>query len=520
MTRFTALFVLLAACTTDPAGDAGTTPDASDTDGGMVTPRDAPFVRPDVPAVDGALVPPPGCGLATPAFCDDFEEGPSEGGRSGELDPARWSVSRGGPGDTAFGAAFRVGPGRAPTCREGVTGRIVNADDDVFVCEPSEVIGSRHLTTVVGSQNYGVHGYRIRQPFDFLDRTGTIAFDVDARGQGLCGFVGITLAAEPTPRPAFGQWEHASGPRDGVEIVFDNDACHAGDTMSPSIHVFRDYVETRTEIATECIHVAEGLLEHFEVYVSQGHIEVWGSDASPDGEAFANFRLLWAGDVELPFSRGHLTLVGYNHATIKYWCDAASVTRWDDVGFDGPRIESAREHEVPDSRETNVGSEGCLIDGECVWIGDVIPSYESEVCDAPEEHCTFPIDALNVGYRLPNPAETPLRLEIEDVRLAGATSARLVLYGWYPHFDFLTTVPTDQGLRFRLNGGPWHDRPVSEAEARAMENPEVTLGINQIIDVALGELVEGTNALEVTGLIDHTGYPVGINAIDLRVETD
>lgn len=489
-------------------------------DGGRPSRPDAPFMRPDAPTVDGALVPSSGCGLSAPAFCDDFEEGPSDGGRSGELDPARWAVLRGGPGDTAYENAFRVGPGRAPTCRPDVTGRVVGPDDDVFVCEPTEVVSSRHLVTVVGSQNYGVHGYRIRQPFDFVGRTGTLAFDVDARGQSLCGFVGVTIAGEPTPRPAFGEWEHASGPRDGIEIVFDGDQCHEGNPMSPSIHVFRDYVEVLTEQPTECVHVAAGLLGHFEVYVSAGHVELWGSDASADGDAFASFHLLWAGDVDLGFERGHVTLAAYNHATIKYWCGAESVSRWDDVGFDGPVVGSVHEHGVADSLDVLPGVEGCLTGATCTWVGDYIPENDQAGCDEEAEHCTYPLDAHNVGYTLPNASETPLRLEIPGVTLAGATSASLVAYGWYPYFDWLETAPTDQGVRFRWNGGPWHERPVSATEARAIENPEVTLGVNQIVEVDVTELVEGTNVLELTGLLDHTGYPVGWNGIDLRIETE
>lgn len=517
MSNLKHLFVsaLLLGCSTEGASDVGLD------DGGPSGLRDAPFVRPDVPAVDGALVPAPDCGLSMPAFCDDFEEGPSAGGRSGELDPARWAVIRGGPGDTAFGAAFRVDPGRVPSCRPDVTGEIVTTGGDVLVCDPSDAITSRHLVTVVGSQNYGVHGYRIRQPFDFTDRTGTLAFDADVRGGSLCGFVGVTIAAAPTPRPAFGQYEHASGPRDGIEIVFDGDACHEGNTMSPSIHVFRDYIETFTETATECVHVAEGMLGHFEVYVSRGHVELWGSGASPDGETFPEFHLLWSGDVDLGFERGHVTLAGYNHATIKYWCSAESITRWDDIGFDGPVLNGAREYGVPDSREVVEGGvQGCLVGSDCTWVGDFIPSHDRLACDEEAEQCDYPIEPRNAGYRLPNPEDAPIRFELTGVSLAGATSAALVLYGWYPHFDFLETMPIDQGVRFRWNGGPWHDRPVSAAEARVIENPEVTLGMNQTIDVDLAELVEGTNVLEVTGRLDHTGYPMGWNGIDLRVETE
>ena len=43
---------------------------------------------------------------------------------------------------------------------------------------------------------------------------------------------------------------------------------------------------------------APGALNHVEVYLTQTHVEVWVSDASPDGVTFPNLQLLWAGDLD------------------------------------------------------------------------------------------------------------------------------------------------------------------------------------------------------------------------------
>src|SRR5204862_5404074 len=68
------------------------------------------------------LTPMPGnCGFnkEPAAFCETFESGPVAGGRSGDLDPTRWSVGRSSPDPfpTIENRAFAVKIGRA-SCRE------------------------------------------------------------------------------------------------------------------------------------------------------------------------------------------------------------------------------------------------------------------------------------------------------------------------------------------------------------------------------------------------------------------
>ncbi|HWP08882.1 MAG TPA: hypothetical protein VNN72_24230, partial [Polyangiaceae bacterium] len=69
------------------AGSSATAGSNAGTGGNAGAP---PFEHPD-PPLD--YVPQDGtCGFDEPAFCDTFESGPKDGGRSGELDPAHWSV--------------------------------------------------------------------------------------------------------------------------------------------------------------------------------------------------------------------------------------------------------------------------------------------------------------------------------------------------------------------------------------------------------------------------------------------
>jgi chitodextrinase len=106
----------------------------------------------------------------TPAFCDDFSEGASAGGRAGQLNPAKWSVSRvvGGTGTNDW-MPFPSTP--ASACQSGVTS--VNSDNDVMVCDSASGHQGQILTAQ-SDQYYGLLSMRPRQPFNFAGRTGTI----------------------------------------------------------------------------------------------------------------------------------------------------------------------------------------------------------------------------------------------------------------------------------------------------------------------------------------------------------
>ncbi|MFT3922016.1 MAG: hypothetical protein QM778_05745 [Myxococcales bacterium] len=134
-----------------------------------------PFERPEYVPHMGS------CGFEQPAFCDTFETIAGKSGRTGELDAAHWSATRGNPSDHPdLEQAFRVGPALLPACRPDLPARAL-PNDDIVICDPISTVPTRHLMTATAAQNYGLNGYRIRQPFDFSGRTGTIKFDADLR---------------------------------------------------------------------------------------------------------------------------------------------------------------------------------------------------------------------------------------------------------------------------------------------------------------------------------------------------
>ena len=106
-----------------------------------------------------------------------------------------------------------------------------------------------------------------------------------------------------------------------------------------------------------------------------------------------------------------------------------------------------------------------------------------------------------------------VQLQIPAVSLAGATAARLALSAQYPWFEWngVNHPPTFFNLRYRLNGGAWHDRFVNDIEANAFQTSRATaarLGaglLSQIIELDVAELREGDNTLELAGANVWTG---------------
>jgi hypothetical protein len=233
--------------------------------------------------------------------------------------------------------------------------------------------------------------------------------------------------------------------------------------------------------------------------------------------------------------RGYVSLAVRNHATMKYWLGSAAAVRWDNVGFDGPVVGGWREYSAPDSLTSYHGLPGCTMGkAACQWEGDVIPASPDDAgrVQCAMTTCTYDGDGRNVGYVIPNLSEkdvAPVALHLAGVSKAGATRARLALAGIYPWFSWNNVFPpvTQLDLRFRLNGGAWHDRFVTAVEANAFVDYNPSLGgagagaglLNQIIDLDLGELRDGDNLVELQGDGTWTGtYRMMVTGVDLVLD--
>jgi len=536
----------LAACASSPGSGGGGGEGGGDGGGGPD--RGGPLDVGDLPDVpftppDAAYVPTPGtCGFTTPAFCDDFEAGPAATtSRSGELDPARWSVVRGQPYNSSqLDDAFRVGPALIGPCRAGLSNTRVLPDHDVLVCDPTPAIATRHALATAAEQNYGLATYRIRQPFDFAGRTGTIKLDMDLTNNGLGGWPALIIAQDPSPAPSFDWNERGSGPRNGVEIEFGTGWCNTKQTMETIVYTFHDYLQASFIPSFDCAiphaTTAPGALNHVEVYLTQTHLEVWVSDVSADGVTFSPLQMMWAGDVALPFSRGYVSLALRNHATMKYWLGSAATVRFDNVGFDGPVVTGVREFSAPDSLTAFQGLPGCTMGGPaCQWEGDVNAAHaaDDDRVTCAETTCTYAGEGRNVGYVIPTTDEedetAPVKIPFPGVAKGGATRARLVLAATYPWFEWNGVLKPISAivLRMRWNGGPWRERPLTSIEGNAYMDFNPDLGgagagaglLNQIIDVALDDLRDGDNTLELQTRGTWTGtYRAMATGLDLILE--
>jgi len=442
----------------------------------------------------------PGCGLGDKAaFCDTFDAPATDTGRGGELDVHKWSGARQQPqAPTGGGLAIGIIKGQMPNCRAGIPD-LVSPDRDTLICDGTDALKSNHLLTSCAAQNYGQNSYRIRQPFDFSGRTGKIVLDAEGYNEQLLGWISLEISEDPTPGPSFALGgpgtannEGSVVPRNAVEIQFQQPCepeMKAGGaplfSVSAVISVV-NYQQTEAVPANRiCLKAKQGSLNHIEVSVSQSRVEVFGTDFSPDGMTFGASTLLFGTDVNLPFSKGYVSITTHNHATKKYSPNNALLSwaaRWDNVGFDGPADTAFREYEIPDS-----------------LVAATNPFSNNE-------------PVTDIAYLVADAAKTPNDvLHFKGVNLDGMTKARLALSTWYLQSD----MNAKYVLRYRLNGGAWHDRPISADEAAVLSDTRSQGAMAITIDVAMADLVSGDNSLEFSSQNIPQNYPPAVSNIDL-----
>jgi hypothetical protein len=278
-----------------------------------------------------------GCQLVAAAFCDSFDNGPSQGGKSGDLDSARWHVSRISPayqfaGEWSLSSYNEFPAVPVAPCRAGI-GAVVPYTDAI-VCDAASGHDGELMTAIM-AQFYGLYSLRPNQPFDFAGRTGTIVFDVDAATAGsLDKWVSVYITDQPVNGAH--SLQHTTGlqPNKGVGVEFAV-TCGTGYQQVGVSHIFTydRHVESTAltgDNGGPCVRTSKGRLNHFEIRLSETQIEIWGSDFSTDrGATDPNFRLLKSAPLELSFTRGYVHFqVGIRQAQHTF--------PWDNVAFDGP----------------------------------------------------------------------------------------------------------------------------------------------------------------------------------------
>jgi hypothetical protein len=452
------------------------------TPGVPTTPGPAP--TPGPPTIPSG---PPGCGLPAAAFCDDFEGGRNTtGNRNGDLSTANYSLARWK--SQLDQEPNHVDPGSIPACRAGASSTPLPPGDSL-ICDPSGAIGSHYALVSTSEQNYGDNSYRLSQQFDIAGRTGTIRFETTpVTESGLLGWPTLAFTSEPYNAPSYLD-DNSSGPtpREGIQIHF-NAVCpsSAGFTAFPRVRTYTHFQETfvhdENGFENGCpsaVLTQAGHLNRIEVHLSQSYIEIYASDASGDGVNFGPLKKMYSAPISLTFTRGYVYFGVHNHATDKYNGTPSWSTPFDNIAFDGPKLAADRVSQVDTAAQPNGGG-------------------------------------MNLGWSLPNSvtggATAPLTLP--NVARSGATSGRLV-------FD-MAADPISNGsstwaswlVNYRFNGGAWHSVGFSADEVVLMARPRAGSYIFSV-PIDLGEIGDGNNTVQFSGINFFAGYQPYIGNVDL-----
>lgn len=425
-----------------------------------------PIVPPRAPAGS--------CELDTPAFCETFDT-PAPGGRGGDIDEKVWSFAR-------WGHETRQHFVRIPTSTE--TDRTITSvfcgqpfsnillPSDVVSCDGvgADGLTSKQLNEVYDDQeDFAFNSMRIRQLFDFTNRTGTITFDVDAKvnpyNLGHGWWVELWITEDPSPMP----YHEAPGivpyPRNGVGINFQGlNNCNQGreSTEVSRVFVTKDYKIihdypgwelTHDSDDARCFKTQDQKLNRFKILLTKDTAEIWASDFD---DATHPHHIATAPILDLSFSRGYVHLQHSQYNARKDGNVTGIQTyRWDNVGFDGPSYALPRAYEAPDQALPDLDGAGGHM----------------------------------YGYQL---TESFTSITLSGVDLTGATSAS---------FDFNVLANSGRGFLYRFNGGPTHTFVIPDFARDGVRSFSV--------DQPVSELVSGDNTLEVsmaTGQTDKEEY--------------
>jgi hypothetical protein len=498
--RLALLAALASACTVtgrlghDLEGNADSA--ADDGDGGSSDEADSGGWWPE--PIDAGGAAPGACGLPSPAFCETFSTA-HPGGRGGDLDETVWSMAR---------WAHRVehlwvrAPARTYTdrlfpatfCGAAFSG--ILPEDDARICEGLAADGTMSMmfNEVFDDQgDYAVHSMRIRQPFDFTDRTGTVVFDVDAKVQpfnlGHGWWVELWITEDPMPIPHDELSSASSYPERGIGFALRHgaDCPEAEDDWQSGLEtviVVDGHAPTRVvpfwelekDEATRCFRCADGRLNHLELRISTDRAELWVSDYDDPDDLILRGAV---SDLDLPFSRGFVHLQHGQFDAAKdgvrgcsprnpTLCATPSQTfRWDDIGFDGPTYPTPRSYEVPNNTEPG------------------------------------PDDTVRFGWLLDD--GLPRTFTVTGVDPRGAVAAQL---------SFSVFAAAGQTLQYRVNGGTPSTFVVPTVEGAFLG----TSLRGHSVPVDPGDLVAGDNTIEVV-VLDPV-FVEGIGNIDLTIEVE
>jgi hypothetical protein len=403
------------------------------------------------------------CRLPGAAFCDAFTE-KSPGGRAGDLDDAKWSFSRLGFG-CADCFAFPATPvnfcGRWNTVNPG-------GPDSAFCVTEND--DPRWTEGFHDNTSFNYLQVRIRQPFDFANRMGTVTWQADARTAGGHGWwIETWITEDPVPGVLLHDDQLVTS-RNAIGVVMALNCGRptagtgtngAGLTGIDRIIVVKNYRYqdvydpfTGSQANSRCVKTEQGELNTFHFRLSQKRIEVLGSHVGQ-----TELIPLAEANIALPFSRGYVNITHVHYNADKADVPSYQSYQWARVAFDGPVLSTPRAYGLPDSLSRIQARDTCGTESVFRISYGVTDRKVHDLGKSPE---------------------SPLSLAFENVDLTDAVGARL---------NFNTTyVSEGDVLSFRFNGKTWRDYTVP-----AINTTWERQGFS--IPVPLGDLVSGSNGV-------------------------
>lgn len=479
--------LVIAGCTSN-AGSSGT----DDTGGGASSATGGEGTGASGSGGDGGAggrVPvDPSCHLDNAAFCDAFTE-PSPGGRAGALDDAKWGFARLGFG-SSDGGKFAFPKSPINVC--GTWNTVAPGGPDSDFCVGEDGI-ARWAEGFDDNGDFQYLSARIRQPFDFAGRTGTLQWEADARTSGTHGWwVEVWFTEDPVPGANFHAPDQLVSSANAVGVVLglncgvdaaELGTAGAGKMGVSEILTVRDYVvETTYNGAnfdnTRCVDSEQGILNKFQFKLSEGRIEILGTHAGDD-----TYVSLGESDLALPFSRAYVHFSHVHYNAHKAYVPSFQSYQWARVAFDGPQLATPRSYPVADSLSPATSTSGNT--SEVFHIGYAVTD--------------------GVAYDFNDTPSSPKALVVSGVDVSGATGARIVLN--------TSRVNTGDTIRYRMNGKAWRDYQVPVVGNWARQG--------FVLPVDLADVQQGNNTIELATNTEAINMPpnsMHIANIDLEID--
>ena len=259
----------------------------------------------------------------------------------------KWSVSRLG-----FGCAYTFAFPETPVNLCGVWKTVQPGGSDSQFCV-NEDNQPRWAEGFDDNTDFNYLSARIRQPFDFEGRTGTIQWQADARTSGSHGWWTETwITADPVPGPNLHDPDQLVTSKEALAISFDLNcgvsAAGLGTAGSGLVGVSRilvvhDHAFTHKydpftgPLANKrCVTTEQNAMNTFHVKLSKNRVEVWASDAGS-----AELKQIAEADIDLRFTRGYVNLSHVHYNAHKAEVTTFQSYQWAHVAFDGPQLRGA-----------------------------------------------------------------------------------------------------------------------------------------------------------------------------------